>query len=53
MTRDAFQPVGFLNLMAASWIQFMVHDWFVHKRSPSRKASRFRWRRAMTGPTPR
>ena len=20
--------------MAASWIQFMVHDWFVHKRSP-------------------
>jgi hypothetical protein len=35
MTRDAFQPVPFLNLMAASWIQFMVHDWFVHKRSPS------------------
>ncbi len=34
MTRDAFQPVPFLNLMAASWIQFMVHDWFVHKRSP-------------------
>jgi Animal haem peroxidase len=34
MTRDTFQPVGFLNLMAASWIQFMVHDWFVHKRSP-------------------
>jgi Animal haem peroxidase len=34
MTRDAFQPVAFLNLMAASWIQFMVHDWFVHKRSP-------------------
>jgi hypothetical protein len=34
MTRDAFQPVPFLNLMAASWIQFMVHDWFVHKRGP-------------------
>ena len=33
MTRDQFQPAGFLNLMAASWIQFMVHDWFVHKRS--------------------
>lgn len=33
MTRTAFQPATILNLMAASWIQFMVHDWFVHKRS--------------------
>jgi Animal haem peroxidase len=33
MTRDTFQPATFLNLLAASWIQFMVHDWFVHKRS--------------------
>jgi len=33
MTRDAFQPATILNLLAASWIQFMVHDWFVHKRS--------------------
>jgi hypothetical protein len=33
MTRDQFQPVPILNLMAAAWIQFMVHDWFVHKRS--------------------
>ena len=33
MTRDRFQPATFLNLLAASWIQFMVHDWFVHKRS--------------------
>ena len=33
MTRDTFKPVPFLNLMAASWIQFMVHDWFVHKRT--------------------
>ena len=33
MTREAFQPATFLNLLAASWIQFMVHDWFVHKRS--------------------
>ena len=37
MTRDAFQPATFLNLMAASWIQFMVHDWFVHKRSATDK----------------
>jgi hypothetical protein len=33
MTRREFQPATILNLMAASWIQFMVHDWFVHKRS--------------------
>ena len=33
MTRDQFQPATILNLMAAAWIQFMVHDWFVHKRS--------------------
>ena len=33
MTREVFQPVTILNLLAASWIQFMVHDWFVHKRS--------------------
>jgi hypothetical protein len=33
MTRDAFQPATILNLLAASWIQFMVHDWFVHEQS--------------------
>jgi Animal haem peroxidase len=33
MTRDEFRPATILNLMAASWIQFMVHDWFVHKKS--------------------
>ena len=33
MTREGFQPATILNLLAASWIQFMVHDWFVHKRS--------------------
>ena len=31
MTRDTFKPATILNLLAASWIQFMVHDWFVHK----------------------
>jgi heme peroxidase len=35
MTRDRFKPVPVLNLLAASWIQFQVHDWFVHKRSPA------------------
>ena len=33
MTRDQFQPATILNLLAASWIQFQVHDWFVHRRS--------------------
>ena len=33
MTRDSFKPATILNLLAAAWIQFMVHDWFVHKRS--------------------
>ena len=33
MTRDQFQPATILNLLAAAWIQFMVHDWFVHTRS--------------------
>jgi hypothetical protein len=32
MTRDEFKPIASLNLLAAAWIQFMVHDWFVHKR---------------------
>jgi hypothetical protein len=36
MTRKQFQPASFLNLLAASWIQFMVHDWFVHKNSDGR-----------------
>jgi hypothetical protein len=36
MTRDQFQPATILNLLAASWIQFMVHDWFVHKASKTK-----------------
>jgi len=34
MTRDEFKPATILNLLAASWIQFQVHDWFMHKRTP-------------------
>jgi hypothetical protein len=36
MTREQFQPATILNLLAGAWIQFMVHDWFVHKRSTDR-----------------
>ena len=32
MTRDRFRPATSLNLLAAAWIQFQVHDWFNHKR---------------------
>jgi hypothetical protein len=37
MARTEFQPATILNLLAAAWIQFMVHDWFVHK--PSKTAT--------------
>ena len=32
-TRDEPKPVPFLNLLAAAWIQFNVHDWFNHDNS--------------------
>jgi hypothetical protein len=31
-TRTEFQPVPFLNVLAAAWIQFQVHDWFAHQK---------------------
>jgi hypothetical protein len=35
-TRTTFQPATIVNVLAAAWIQFQVHDWFVHaKASPS------------------
>jgi hypothetical protein len=33
LTRDKFRPATSLNLLAAAWIQFEVHDWFSHMRS--------------------
>ena len=32
--RDTFQPARSLNLLAAAWIQFQVHDWVSHARHP-------------------
>ena len=29
-TEDEFKPATTLNLLAAAWIQFQVHDWFFH-----------------------
>jgi hypothetical protein len=33
LTRERFQPATTLNLLAAAWIQFEVHDWFSHGKS--------------------
>ena len=30
LTRNAFTPASTLNVFAAAWVQFMVHDWFSH-----------------------
>ncbi len=30
-----FDAVPFLNLLAAAWLQFQVHDWIVHPRDPA------------------
>lgn len=33
LARDEFKPATILNLLAAAWIQFQVHDWFGHHES--------------------
>ncbi len=33
LTRHDFQPAAKLNLLAAAWIQFEIHDWFSHTNS--------------------
>jgi len=30
LTRDTFKPATSINLMAAAWIQFQLHDWMSH-----------------------
>ncbi|MDW6025793.1 peroxidase family protein [Mesorhizobium sp. BAC0120] len=32
--RKTFQPATSLNILAAAWIQFQVHDWVNHARHP-------------------
>ena len=34
MARERFLPATSLNLLAAAWIQFQVHDWVNHARLP-------------------
>jgi len=33
LTRDRFIPATTLNLLAAAWLQFQVHDWLSHGRN--------------------
>ncbi|MBF8193571.1 catalase [Nonomuraea sp. K274] len=35
LRRDTFIPARSLNVIAAAWIQFQVHDWVNHKRYPA------------------
>lgn len=37
MTRKEFIPATTLNILAAAWIQFQNHDWFVHKHHATKK----------------
>ena len=34
LRREHFIPATTLNVLAAAWIQFQVHDWVQHKRHP-------------------
>jgi hypothetical protein len=34
LTREVFRPARSLNVLAAAWIQFQVHDWVNHARLP-------------------
>ncbi|MEA2932014.1 MAG: hypothetical protein QOI56_799 [Actinomycetota bacterium] len=35
MTRDELIPATACNALAASWLQFMIRDWFSHGKSPT------------------
>ncbi len=37
-TRHSFQPATVLNVVAAAWIQFQTHDWFVHRKGSPQTA---------------
>ncbi len=38
LARDTFRPATGLNLLAATWIQFMVRGWFSHGKGDMEKA---------------
>ena len=56
--RDTFIPATSLNILAAAWIQFQVHDWVNHARNPLGKddiivplPKGMTWQSSVGGPT--
>ena len=37
LTRDEFTPATIVNVLAAAWLQFEVHDWFSHGKNLAEK----------------
>jgi hypothetical protein len=50
LTRDQFLPATTLNVLAAAWLQFQVHDWFRHATETTRP---YRFPKAQDDPWPR
>ncbi len=58
MHRKSFIPATSLNILAAAWIQFQVHDWVNHARNPLGEGRDLRvalppgmkWRNTVGGP---
>ena len=49
-TREEFVPATTLNVLAAAWLQFEVHDWFSHgPANPDEAVADRRSPRAMPG----
>ena len=49
LTRDPFLPATSVNTLAASWLQFMIHDWFTHGEGDTSRLSTSRWSPATPG----
>ena len=43
LTRERFLPATTLNVLAAAWIQFEVHDWFSHGKNEEQRPWSWRW----------
>ena len=52
MTRDEFKPVPERNVLIATWIQFMIRDWFSHGHGNPDKPFRLPVRDGDTWPEP-
>jgi hypothetical protein len=52
LTRDEFFPAETVNLLAAAWVQFEVHDWFAHRTEPYTSEELEEYRRNPDVPAP-